>query len=216
MATTRKRKTKRRSAKRNTRKSSASARRARPGARGNGRANGGTMDAVQLLKNDHREVEKLFKQFERASSERQEEIARQICAALRAHTAIEEEIFYPAFLEATDEKDLHHEAEIEHEGAKHLIEEIESAGASDDYFEARVSVLKEMIAHHVEEEERRGGMLSKAAKADMDMDALGEEMNRRKSELMAEETGADADDGSERMAMPGNRRRAERETRARS
>lgn len=153
MATTRKRNTKRRAAKRNTRKSSSSARRASGSSRrasGNGRANG-AMDAVQLIKSDHREVEKLFKQFEKESGKRQAQIARQICAELKVHTSIEEEIFYPAFLKATDDKDLHHEAEIEHEGAKHLIEEIESAGPSDDYFEARVSVLKEMIAHHVEE-----------------------------------------------------------------
>jgi hypothetical protein len=174
------------------------------------------MDAVQLIKSDHREVEKLFKQFEKSAGDRQEQIAQQICAALRAHTTIEEEIFYPAFLDATDEKDLHHEAEVEHEGAKHLIEEIESAGASDDYFEARVSVLKEMIAHHVEEEERRGGMLSKAAKSDMDLEALGEQMKRRKSELMAEEMGDVAGDGRGRMPPPGNRRRTERESRARS
>ncbi len=88
---------------------------------------------------------------------------------MRTHTTIEEEIFYPAFLEATDDTDLHHEAEIEHAGAKHLIGEIESTGPEDDHFEARVTVLQEMIKHHVKEEEQRGGMFTKAQSSDMDL-----------------------------------------------
>src|SRR5262249_60039845 len=74
---------------------------------------------------------------------------------------------YPAFLEATGEKDIHHEAEVEHEGAKKLIAEIEAAGPDDDYFDARVSVLSEMINHHVNEEEKRGGMFAKARDSEM-------------------------------------------------
>jgi len=146
-------------------------------------------DAVRLLKADHREVERLFGEFQRTrSDERRTEIAAQICQALRAHTTIEEEIFYPAFLEATEDTALHHEAEIEHEGAKHLIEEIESAGPSDDHFEARVTVLAEMIKHHVKEEEQRGGMFSKAQHSDMDLAELGRRMNERKLELMGEDS----------------------------
>jgi hemerythrin superfamily protein len=149
-------------------------------------ANGG--DAIALLKADHREVEGWFEEFEKArSNARKEELARQICAALTAHTTIEEEIFYPAFLEATEEKDLHHEAEVEHDGAKKLIAEIESAGADDDYFDARVTVLSEMIKHHVKEEEQRGGMFAKARDSEMDLVALGERMQQRKSEVMGEE-----------------------------
>ncbi len=120
-------------------------------------------DAIALLKADHRKVERMFGEFERTrSDDRKRELAEQICADLRTHTTIEEEIFYPAFLEATDDKDLHHEAEIEHAGAKHLIGEIESAGPEDDHFEARVTVLQEMIKHHVKEEEQRGGMFATA------------------------------------------------------
>ena len=112
----------------------------------------------------------MFGEFESTrSDDRKRELAEQICAALRTHTTIEEEIFYPAFLEATDDTDLHHEAEIEHAGAKHLIGEIESAGPEDDHFEARVTVLQEMIKHHVKEEEQRGGMFAKAQSSDMDL-----------------------------------------------
>src|ERR1700722_10194082 len=76
-------------------------------------------DAIALLKADHRQVEKWFEQFESTrSDERKQKLAQQCCQALKVHTEIEEEIFYPAFLEATEEEDIHHEAEIEHAGAK--------------------------------------------------------------------------------------------------
>ena len=62
-------------------------------------------DAIALLKADHREVEQMFKEFEKTDSvEKKQELARQICNALKVHATIEEEIFYPAFLEATDER----------------------------------------------------------------------------------------------------------------
>lgn len=149
-------------------------------------------DAIGLLKADHRQVEEWFEQFESTrSGERKQRLASEICQALKVHTQIEEEIFYPAFLEATDENDIHHEAEIEHEGAKRLMAEIESSGPDDDYYDARVSVLSEMIKHHVNEEEKRDGMFAKARKADMDLVELGERLQARKVELMSELEGAD-------------------------
>jgi hemerythrin superfamily protein len=175
-------------------------------------------DAISLLKADHREVEKLFGEFESARSrDRQQQIAERICEALKVHTTIEEEIFYPAFLEATDETDLHHEAEIEHAGAKHLIDEIEATGPRDDHFEARVTVLREMIRHHVKEEEQRGGMFSEAQKSDMDLQALGRQMHERKLELMGETPEGGSANGGRRMPPPQARaRRGTRELRARS
>ena len=146
-----------------------------------------TPDAITLLKADHRQVEDWFGQFEKArDAERKQTLATQICNALKIHTAIEEEIFYPAFLEATEEKDIHHEAEVEHDGAKKLIAEIEASSPDDDYFEAKVSVLSEMIKHHVKEEEGPGGMFSKSRDSDMDLDQLGEQLAMRKAELEAE------------------------------
>jgi hemerythrin superfamily protein len=144
-------------------------------------------DAIDLLKADHRQVEEWFGQFESTRSDnRKQRLAGQICRALKVHTQIEEEIFYPAFLEATDEEDIHHEAEIEHEGAKRLIADIESAGPEDDYYDARVSVLSEMIKHHVNEEEKRDGMFAKARQAGMDLLGLGKHLKTRKAELMSE------------------------------
>ena len=141
-------------------------------------------DAIALLKADHREVEDLFEQFEKArDAERKQEIAAKICNALKIHATIEEEIFYPAFLEASDDIDLHHEAEVEHRGAKNLIAEIEACSPDDDYFAPTVKVLSEMIKHHVKEEEKSGGMFAVARETKMDLEALGEELAARKAEL---------------------------------
>jgi hypothetical protein len=142
------------------------------------------MDAIALLKADHRKVEEYFSKFERArGDERKRALAMDVCTALRVHTQIEEEIFYPAFYEATGEEDLHHEAVIEHDGAKKLIAEIESSGPDNEYYEARVKVLSEMIKHHVKEEEQRDGMFAKARSSDMDLAALGQQLAARKEEL---------------------------------
>jgi hypothetical protein len=109
----------------------------------------GGQDAIALLKADHRQVEDWFEQFEKARDDnRKQTLATKICNALKVHTMIEEELFYPAFLEATEDKDTHHEAEIEHDGAKKLIAEIEASGPDDDYFDSKVKVLSEMIKHH--------------------------------------------------------------------
>jgi hypothetical protein len=85
---------------------------------------------------------------------------------------------------------MHHEAIVEHDGAKKLIAQIEGMSAADDYFDAKVTVLSEMIKHHVKEEEQPGGMFAEAKKSDMDLKALGEKMLARKSELQAREQAA--------------------------
>jgi len=166
-------------------------------------------DAIALLKADHRQVEDWFEQFEKTrSDERKSRLAAQICKALEVHATLEEEIFYPAFLEATEEEDLHHEAQIEHNGAKQLIAEIEGSGPEDDYYDARVKVLSEMIEHHVNEEEKRDGMFAKARQSEMDLDALGEQLAARKAEL---EGGASPDEDSDASAgqrRPGGRERS--------
>jgi len=141
-------------------------------------------DAIALLKADHRLVEQWFGQFAKSrSGQKKADLAERICQALIVHTTIEEELFYPAFLEATGDEDIHHEAEVEHAGAKNLIAQIQAAGPEDDYFDARVTVLSEMIKHHVKEEEQRDGMFAKARAADMDLVTLGQQMTQRKNEL---------------------------------
>jgi len=144
-------------------------------------------DAIALLKADHRQVEGWFSQFEKAKKpERKKDLAERICGALKAHTKIEEEIFYPAFLAATRETELHHEAEVEHAGAKRLIGEIESMGPDNDYYDAKVKVLSEMIKHHVKEEEQRDGMFAQAKKGDVDLEALGAALAAKKQDVIAQ------------------------------
>jgi hemerythrin-like domain-containing protein len=143
------------------------------------------MDATHLLIEDHRKVEELFEQFEKASGDgRKEKIARQICTELKVHTMIEEEIFYPALRGRIEEDDLD-EAYVEHDGAKMLINEIEAGGPDDDFYEAKVKVLMEQVEHHIEEEEKsRGNLFQQARASGVDLEALGLQMAARKEELM--------------------------------
>jgi len=142
-------------------------------------------DAIALLKADHRQVEEWFDEFEKTnSSAKKQKLATQICTALEVHTQIEEEIFYPACREVGIEEDMMDEADIEHDSAKKLIADIEASKPGDDHYDAKVHVLSEMIKHHVKEEEQRDGMFAKAKKSELDLDALGEELQLRKDELM--------------------------------
>ena len=141
-------------------------------------------DAISLLKSDHRQVEGWFEDFEKARADtRKQELANKICEALRLHATIEEELFYPAFYQATQEDDLYHEAQVEHDGAKNLIAKIEASSPADELFDAQVKVLSEVIKHHVREEEKRDGMFAKARQSDMDLEEIGRQMQARKSSL---------------------------------
>ena len=145
------------------------------------------MDAIAMLKADHRKVEELFAKFEETSGKAtRQRLAEQICLELKVHTAIEEEIFYPA-CRGKIEDDLVNEAYVEHDSAKLLINEIEAGGPEEDFYDAKVKVLSEMIEHHVEEEEKRSeGMFSQARAAGLDMDELADQMRARKATAMEE------------------------------
>ena len=144
--------------------------------------------ATRLLMADHRAVEKLFSQFEKAKDEeRKHQLAMRICMELTVHAQIEEEIFYPISRDFLDEDEMVNEAVVEHASAKDLIAQIEKMDASDQYFDAKVTVLKEMIEHHVEEEEKE--FFPKVRKTDMDLKGAGERMKARKEELMGQMDG---------------------------
>jgi hemerythrin superfamily protein len=145
------------------------------------------MDAIAMLKADHRKVEEIFEAFEKATARtRKQSLAEQACLELKVHTVIEEEVFYPA-CRGKIEDDLVNEAYVEHDAAKVLINEIEAGGPEDDFYDAKVKVLSEMIEHHVEEEEKRSeGMFSQARAAGLDMDALADAMRARKATAMEE------------------------------
>ena len=144
-------------------------------------------DALEFLKSQHREVEDLFKQFEKLGdegpSEEKEPIVRMACEKLTVHASIEEEIFYPAAREVEDAESLLNEAEVEHNTAKDLIATLDSMDASDPMFSATFTVLSEYIKHHVKEEE--GELFPKVKKSDLDLDALGQELAAQADELMS-------------------------------
>jgi len=142
-------------------------------------------DAIKLLKDDHKEVKGYFKQYESLEDEVEKQaLADKICLALTVHTQIEEEIYYPATREAIEDDDLLDEAEVEHASAKQLIAEIRAMKAGDRLFDAKVTVLGEYIAHHVEEEESE--MFPESRDSDLDLKALGVQLAERKAELMAQ------------------------------
>jgi hemerythrin superfamily protein len=149
-------------------------------------------DACDLLDADHKAVKKMFKEYEelteskaRGALQKKKDLAHQICQELTVHAQIEEEIFYPALREAMKDTDLLDEAKVEHQTAKDLIAQIQSAGEPDDMFDAKVKVLGEYIDHHVKEE--RGEIFPKARAArKLDLMAMREELETRKDELMSE------------------------------
>jgi len=146
-------------------------------------------DAIKLLEADHRQVEKWFKEFEATNGEKTKtKLVEQICLALKVHTQIEEEVFYPVSREFlnTEDEEMVDEAVVEHAAAKTLIAEIEAMEVGDDLFDAKVHVLMEMIEHHVEEEEKE--YFPETRKTEMDMEAVGAQMAARKEELMGQMT----------------------------
>lgn len=145
--------------------------------------------ALELLMSDHRKVEALFKKYEaekEGDEDARQTLAEQICDELTVHATVEEEIFYPWLREnlPEDKMELVEEAEVEHQTAKDLIDEIEGADTVDEAFDAKVKVLSEYIQHHVEEEEDE--IFKEVREMKEELDELGEAMAARKSELMEE------------------------------
>ena len=146
-------------------------------------------DAIELLKQDHREVEALFKEFEKLEEDGAEALEQVIvtaCTELKIHDKLEAEVFYPAVREHADDEveDLLNEAEVEHTSVRSLIQTIEGMAAGDEKRNAHFTVLMEYVKHHVKEEEKE--MFPKVKKLDLDLAELGLQMKERKAELMAE------------------------------
>ena len=145
------------------------------------------LDAVALLKQDHRAVEALFDEFEDTEDEgEQSTLATRICQMLTVHAQIEEEILYPQAKDAFDDEDdeMVYEAEIEHGSAKELIAKIEASTPEDPQFKSLVKVLSEYIKHHVKEEETE--LFPKVKKTELDLKEMGAQLNERKMALMQE------------------------------
>jgi hemerythrin-like domain-containing protein len=143
-------------------------------------------DVLSILQDDHKRVQKLFKQFEKADrddSEAMREIAEQACAELEMHAALEEELFYPALREAIDEEEMElmEEARVEHDTAKQLIAQLRELQPGDARYAATFTVLGEYVMHHVEEEE--SDIFKQAKKAKLDLEALGEQLQERRAQM---------------------------------
>jgi hemerythrin superfamily protein len=148
----------------------------------------GEANAIDLLKNDHHEVEALFKDYESLAEgdgapKDKRALSTQICGMLAVHAMIEEEIFYPAARAAGVDRAMLAEAAVEHGSAKTLIADIGAADVADELYDARVKVLGEYIRHHVKEEE--GELFPACRKAEkMDMEEIGARLQQRKDALM--------------------------------
>ncbi len=115
------------------------------------------MDAITLLKNDHKTVEKLFKQFEKSDAsdaKARRQLVDQMIEELAVHASIEEQVFYPAVREdVPDTEDSVLEGLEEHHIVKWTLSELDGMDPGHERFEAKVTVLMESVRHHVEEEE---------------------------------------------------------------
>jgi hemerythrin superfamily protein len=139
--------------------------------------------AVKLLKQDHRQVEGWFDEYEQLDADGEKlALFKEIALALKVHTRIEEEIFYPAVIQVLPkEQDLLDEAQVEHDGAKSLIDQLDGMKPGDDLFDAKVTVLAEYIKHHVKEEHE--DMFPKVRRTKLDLNELGMRLAFRKREL---------------------------------
>jgi len=147
-----------------------------------------SVDAIDLLKQDHERVEKAFKEFEkmdRQDTEACRGLIERVCEALTVHSTLEEEIFYPAVREAIDDDDLMSEAAVEHETARMLIEQLQNMAPDDPNYFATFTVLGEYVRHHIKEEQNE--MFPAARKSGIDLAALGERLRARREESEAQE-----------------------------
>jgi iron-sulfur cluster repair protein YtfE (RIC family) len=180
-------------------------------------------DAIALLTDDHKAVQKLFKEYEEltqndADEEEKGALAKQICMELAVHAQIEEEIFYPAVREAIEDGDLLDEAEVEHASAKELIAQIGAMAPGEELYDAKVTVLGEYVNHHIAEEQ--DDLFPQAQKAKLAPASLGAELMERKLELQAElGVGEETDDGEteeEETVTAGGRKPASKPSKARA
>ncbi len=143
-------------------------------------------DAIKLLKNQHREVEALFEELEKTSDrsfKKRETLFEEIARKLTHHAKIEEKIFYPEGKEV--DEDLTLEAYEEHDVMKHLISKIRRTDSKDETYMAKITVLKEVVEHHVKEEENEYFPKCKKDWSSEELDELGEEMQKLYDRLEA-------------------------------
>jgi hypothetical protein len=143
-----------------------------------------SIDAVTLLKEQHRQVTEWFNEYDSARTIiRKQDLASRICLALRVHGAMEDELFYPALLQATDDLIMCEIAVHEHRDVQRLIEQIMQSSPVDELFDSKIRILADVIAQHVAEEECPGGIFDEAEESDMDLQSLGIQLQIRRLQL---------------------------------
>jgi hemerythrin-like domain-containing protein len=164
------------------------------------------MDAIELLKTDHREVEELLKRItdlEEEDGEERGELFEQLVPKLKAHETIEQEIFYPAAKEAGEEaEEIVSHSYVEHHLVDVLIGEIGELAPGEEEWTAKAHVLKELIQHHVDEEQDELFPATRTGLGRERLQQLGEEMQARKDELLGETVGAMAGSPAPRARKP--------------
>lgn len=149
------------------------------------------MNALDMLREDHKKVKGIFEQFENTEDPQQKKQLCQECIAeLKIHTKLEEELIYPVMKEEGEElKELINEANEEHHVVDLIIAELEGMDPEEENFDAKFKVLSESVKHHIEEEE--GETFPKAEEeGSADFEEIGEQMEIRKQELMEEGAGS--------------------------
>ena len=144
------------------------------------------MDAISLLKEDHRKVEKLFKEIEEAPPGKREQIYNEINKELTIHAELEEKLFYPAADAAKQTHELALEAMEEHKQMKIVLADLEQADKKTETWLAGFKVLMEDVQHHVKEEETElFPKIKKEVLSEQQLKAVGQQMEEMKSRLMA-------------------------------
>jgi len=138
------------------------------------------MNAIELLKDDHDKVDRLFQKVKATEEGEHKELFKQIKAELDAHTHVEEKIFYPRLKEEDELEDITLEGIEEHHQAKMFLRELASLSEDSEKFEPKLKVLMEDITHHVQEEE--GQMFPKVEKVinKGELEELGKRMEEEK------------------------------------
>jgi hemerythrin-like domain-containing protein len=145
--------------------------------------------AIDLLKEDHRNIKKHLEELSETSNratKRRTELLSLIQQELKIHTTIEEEIFYPAYKDSGEKEDVvrFYEATEEHRAVEALVlPDLDGTDPGSDKFLGRAKVLKDLIEHHVQEEENE--MFKRASKlmSKDDLESLGQRMQERKTAL---------------------------------
>jgi len=146
-------------------------------------------NAITMLKADHTKVKGLLRRLNEVTAPKERErLAGQIEQELKMHAQLEEEVFYPAFLAATeksDKVDLFYEAAEEHHLVDMVLPALKAANPKSHEFEAKAKVLKELVEHHVREEETQMFVVARQVFADEQLRELGDLMQSRKDSLQA-------------------------------